>query len=734
VVSLLGITYPCLTLLLLLGVTTVMLRGPTDGNRTAFRLLVIGTLLSVVADLAFGLILVQTNVRTAAWTDAIYAAMYVLLIGSAELYWRDPVATSVRAEEPSPSAYQLSPLPYLAVVGTYVLLWQSFILRWDDEFGPVAAAAVLITALVVSRQLLAVQQNIGLLADTAARQNEARFRSLVQNASDVIMVVDTSLMIRFVSPSATRVLHYDAERLLGISLQIVLEPDQHAQVDEFMRRVMREPGASAPVEWRFTQPTGTPLHAEIIATNLTHDATLRGIVLNLRDVSERKRLEQQLVHQAFHDPLTGLANRALFRDRVSHAIAVAHRHQKGLAVLFVDLDDFKKVNDGLGHAAGDRLLLAAAERFRSCARAVDTVARLGGDEFAILLEGIIGPEDYSAIIDRLQAAMAQPFALEGNEVFINASLGLAIAGPTDVADDLLRNADVAMYSAKRRGKGRCATFESHMYQDARDRVEMEQALRVALERHQFSASYQPIVALRTGEIVGVEALMRWEHPMLGALTPEQFVPLAEETGLITEMGAWMMREACMQVARWRQAHPNRPLSMAVNVSGRQLVEPDFIELTRSAIDAADIPPAALVLEITESVLMQQTGDVLDQLRQLKKLGVGLAIDDFGTGYSSLSYLQRFPIDTLKIARPFIDELGVDGERAALARAIIGLGQTLHLQAIAEGIEDPAQCAELIELGCTLGQGFYFSHPVSAPEISRLLGQAPFAVPGRLRAI
>jgi len=383
----------------------------------------------------------------------------------------------------------------------------------------------------------------------------------------------------------------------------------------------------------------------------------------------------------------------------------------------VDLDDFKTVNDSLGHSEGDRLLIAAAERFLACARSADTVARLGGDEFAILIEGADGRE---GLPDRLSAAMSHPFSLSGNQLRVTASIGVASAGADDTADDLLRNADMAMYAAKRHGKGRSATYESRMYADIRERLDLEAALRAAIEGNQLTLFYQPIVNLQSGGIYGVEALVRWEHPQFGRLLPQHFIPLAEETGLIVQLGAWVLGEACRQVHAWRQAHAELPLSISVNISGRQLQGMGLADALRQTLHSSGVEPSAVVLEITESVLMQQTDAVLERLQQLKGLGVRLAIDDFGTGYSSLSYLQRFPIDILKIAKPFVEEVGQGADRSALARAIIGLGDTLRLRTIAEGIERAEQRSALLELGCPLGQGHHFWPAITAAAVEELL--------------
>jgi len=727
IVTVLAFAYPLVSLLLLLGVTTVLLRGPLDGNRRAFALLLAGVVVSIVADLTFDLVLLETGQRTAAWTDAVYLLTYLLLIGSAEYYYRHPVPGSTAAAEQRPRTQPLSPLPYLALMTAYGLLFAAALQPWTDPVSGLAVGAVLITALVVARQVLAVRENVRLLAETAARQNEVRFRSLVQHSSDVIIVIRPDGAIRFVSPSVSRVMGHEPDALADRSLFDLLHPDDRDRARTFCREAGQLAGVTAPVEWRFRLPDGSLLHAEMIATNLLDEPAVRGIVLNTRDVSERKRLEKELLHQAFHDPLTGLANRALFRDRVSHALTLARRHGHAITVLFLDLDDFKKVNDSLGHAEGDRLLVAAAERFRSCARATDTIARLGGDEFAILVEDSPGPEGHATMVERLATAMAQPFILGGTEVQVNASVGVAVTSGGESADDLLRNADVAMYTAKRRGKGRSEIYQAHMYVDIRERLELESALRTAIETERLVLHYQPIVSLRTGAVRGLEALLRWDHPHQGLLLPEHFIGLAEETGLIVSLGNWVLREACRQVQAWRTIHPALDLSIAVNISGRQLQERDIVDAARQALAESGVDPREVVLEITESVLMQQTAAALERLLELKALGIQLAIDDFGTGYSSLGYLRRFPIDILKIAKPFVDDVGAGPERSAIARAIVGLSDTLRLRTIAEGVELAEQRAALLDLGCELGQGHYFAAAMPAKALEEWLARSARAV-------
>ncbi len=724
--AVLAFAYPLASLLVLYGATTVLLRGQRDGNRRAFRLLVTAILISIVADLLFDLVLLDMGIRSAAWTDAVYLLFYVLLVASGELYLRRPVARGPRRSgESRPQHHSISPLPYVAIGTTYGLLLGAALEQWTDPFSGIAVGAVVMTAMVVIRQLIAVRQNVRLLAEATA---EARFRTLVQHSSDVILVVRPDGRIRYASPSVARVLRQEPNALQSQNLLDLVELEDREKAREFLREAAAHTGVSDPVEWRFRRPDGTLLQAELLATNLIADPTVRGLVLNGRDVSERKLLENELTHQAFHDPLTGLANRALFLDRVSHGLTLARRQGRAVSVVYLDLDDFKKVNDSMGHHEGDRLLVTTAERLKGCARAGDTVARLGGDEFAVLIEDGAAIDGLQAVVERFQSALARPFTLGGTEVPMSVSIGVATAEPEESADELLRNADMAMYTAKRRGKGRAATFESRMYADLKRRMELEAALRVAIEQGTLGLVYQPIFSLKTGRLEGVEALVRWEDARFGALMPQQFIPLAEETGLIVQLGHWVLRESCRQAKRWRQAHPDTPLTIAVNISGRQLHELDIVRETREALEESGVDPRAVVLEITESVLMQQEGSVLTRLTDLKALGVQLAIDDFGTGYSSLSYLRRFPIDMIKIARPFVEDIGGGLDKSALARAIIGLGETLKLRTVAEGVERSEQCLALMALGCELGQGYYFAPPLPAEEIFRLMEEPRSVLP------
>jgi diguanylate cyclase (GGDEF)-like protein len=443
-----------------------------------------------------------------------------------------------------------------------------------------------------------------------------------------------------------------------------------------------------------------------------------------RSLEVERQLEEQLRHQAFHDPLTNLANRARFMDRLEHALQRAARGGDGLAIIFMDIDDFKSVNDSLGHPIGDRLLVDVARRLEGNLRPGDTAARFGGDEFAVLLEDVGGADEAAAVALRITDSLRTPLVLNDKEVFVRASMGIASGAGSDSADELLRRADVAMYVAKSDGKGRFAVYDPTMERSIVGRLELAGEMQRAVERNEFVLHYQPSIILASGRIAGVEALLRWRHPTRGMLQPAEFVSVAEETGLILPIGRWVLREACLQVRRWQEQFPSEPpLTMAVNISARQVHQPGLLDVVSNALRESGIDPSTLVLEITESLMMQDADLAIARLNELKQLGVRLAIDDFGTGYSSLSYLRRFPVDILKIDKSFVDGVSHRGKEQELAQSIIELGQTLHLEIVAEGVEHADQLGWLQSRHCTLGQGFLFSEPIAASEITRLLEDA-----------
>ena len=476
-------------------------------------------------------------------------------------------------------------------------------------------------------------------------------------------------------------------------------------------------------EYRFLRADGT--YAFVIDRGYVvydSNATPVRMLGSMMDVTDRKSLEDQLTHQALHDPLTKIANRALFKNRVDHALTKLARSNTTLAVLFLDLDNFKAINDSLGHAVGDKLLVSVAERLQDCLREADTAARLGGDEFAVLVESMYRPDEAVMIAERILSVFRQPFVIDGKEIHIGTSIGIAVSSPVALAsEELLRNADLAMYLAKSQGKGKHIVFEAKMHEALMERIELEEELRRGIDQREFVIHYQPILDLTTNKMVGMEALVRWMHPRLGLLAPMKFIPMAEETNLIVPLGEWILGEACRQVQAWRVKHVGKlDVAVTVNISIRQFLQAELVELVSRALEKSGLPPNSLILEITESFMMQDTESTIEKLHELKKLGVRLAIDDFGTGYSSLSYLQRFPIDILKIDKSFIDKLGQGSEGNAVAKAIIMMGDSLNLKTIAEGIEHPEQISELQLLGCEAGQGFHFAKPLTVGDMDEFL--------------
>lgn len=451
----------------------------------------------------------------------------------------------------------------------------------------------------------------------------------------------------------------------------------------------------------------------------------QGVVI---DITERKKLEQELAHQAFHDPLTGLANRALFLDRVTHALARRSTHEAPISVLFVDLDDFKTVNDTLGHSIGDDLLRAVAERLQGCLRLGDTAARIGGDEFAVLIEDMSGTDDAESVARRIGDALSRPFRIHSHELRATASVGIAISEPSrSSTEDLMRNADLAMYIAKRDRLGQ-AIFRSEMHDAIMGRVKLKNDLAAAIDNGELELHFQPIVNMITGVVVGAEALLRWNHPQHGKVPPLEFIPLAEESDLINEIGGWALQQACTQGVQIPRLRLPGEMTMTVNLSGRQLTDHGLIEQVTRALRGSGMPAENLVLEITETALMTDVERVVEILRALKDLGVKLAVDDFGTGYSSLSYLKRFPLDILKVDRSFVEGVDQGPEGAALAHAVVRLAQTLGLRTIAEGIETNDQAVSLIGLGCVDAQGFLYSRPVPGPRLHGTIAELEGTVP------
>ena len=565
-------------------------------------------------------------------------------------------------------------------------------------------------------QVALALEGASLAEDLHRRQNEARFGSLVANSSDLITVLDAEGVVTYQSPSIERVLGHAVEDVEGKPFDWILSPEDRPRLEQVIEGAAADGGEPHTTEYALTHRDGRTLKFEVQYTNLLDDEHVLGIVLNGRDVSERKAFEDQLAHEAFHDPLTGLANRALFTDRVDHALKRAQRGFPDIAVLFIDLDDFKTVNDSLGHAAGDLVLQEVARRLQIVVRPTDTVARFGGDEFAVLLEGVVDSPYAADAAGRILQALEIPMDIGSNKVFPRASVGICFVhrkGAAPEAAELLRNADVAMYRAKRDNKGSYRVFEPAMHEHVVEQLELRAELEHAVEADQLELEYQPLVRLKGQEILGVEALLRWHHPTRGLISPNQFIPLAEESGLIVPIGRWVLENACEQgmLLNSRFDCPE-PFAISVNLSVRQLRSDSIVSDVRCALEKSTLPPEALVLEITETVMMSDTESAVERLHELKALGVRLAMDDFGTGYSSLSYLSRFPVDILKIDRSFVGK----GENNALASAIVALGASLDLEVVAEGIEVQEEDAALQELGCLIGQGFLYARPMSTKDL------------------
>ena len=567
-------------------------------------------------------------------------------------------------------------------------------------------------------------EGASLAADLHRRQSEARFRSLVAHSSDLITVLDDRGVVTYQSPSVERVLGYPVDEVEGTQFDWLLSETDRPRLQRLIAGDGSGSTEAHTLECSLTHKDGATLRFEVQHTDLLHDEHVRGIVLNSRDVSERKAFEEQLAHQAFHDPVTNLANRALFSDRVEHALMRSQRGFPDIAVVFIDLDDFKTVNDSLGHAAGDQVLQEVARRLRIAVRPTDTVARFGGDEFAVLLESVNDSSQAADAAARILHALEIPYEIDGKQVFPRASIGICLVDREDTvpeAAELLRNADVAMYMAKRDSKGSYRVFEPAMHERVVERLELRAELQRAIEDDQLELHYQPVVRLTGHEILGVEALLRWQHPTRGTIPPNQFIPLAEETGLIISMGRWVLNEACIEGVRiQKRFERGEPLAISVNLSVRQLQSDSIVSDVRCALETSGLPPGSLVLEITESVMMSDTDFAVQRLTELKDLGVRLAMDDFGTGYSSLSYLSRFPVDILKMDRSFVGS----GENVALQSAIIALGASLELDVVAEGIELEEQERSLHDLGCELGQGFLFARPMSSADLATFLSGRP----------
>jgi diguanylate cyclase (GGDEF)-like protein/PAS domain S-box-containing protein len=671
------------------------------GTRIQLAIVALGLLGFVIGDTGWAVLNLHGTYRTGQWPDLLWVAGW-LVVGQ---------AARVRAPESSDqvlgegAAARWAPVlvfgPVAAALGLGLVS-----LAADPEDGPLwVIIAVLLVAVVVHAAVSGWERfELTTYLEEEVATRTRYFRSLVAQSSEVVIVLERDFTVRFLTSLAVA-LGYPGDAFVGRYVGGLVLPQDRTALESVLARAVESPGASVTGRARTRHADGSVRTMDLTVVSLLEDPAIEAIVVNAVDVTERDALQEELAHRAFHDELTGLPNRARFRARLDWILS----HGEDVGVLFVDLDGFKGVNDALGHTAGDALLATFARRLRQAVNDVHVVARLGGDEFAVLVEEA-GSEAACAIADQVMAALSEPLMVDGRELPVTASIGVATTLTASSTAELLRDADVAMYQAKARGRARYEVFTPAMHSDALERLEVEADLHRAVARGEIHLVYQPLVDLATGRTVGAEALARWHHPKRGLVPPVEFIPLAEETGAIVEIGRWVLGEAARQARTWHRDLGADAPPISVNVSVRQLAEEGFPEVALETVLAAGARPEWLVLELTESMLATAAGDPVAQLGALRAAGFRLAIDDFGTGYSSLSYLSRLPVDELKIDRSFVQALEAGGEEAALVRMIIELAHALSLVTVAEGVETEAQMATLLAMGCDLGQGYLFARP------------------------
>ena len=657
----------------------------------------------VLVPVAFTVIAAYNHAAYDPWSYDVFFLVSFAWIGLAH-----PVGTSLAA----------SPL--------FVVAYLVPMIGWHDaELGPRSLVYALPTAVLLGETVSWVSSRLR-RAEVARAHSEARYSALVRSAAEYIVVLDDDGTVQFANDAVERVLGIPVDEFVGQNGSVLCHPEDRERVNDHFRRVRDGGMQLQTVLYRALRADGGIRWIDGTVSDLREDPSVGGIVVNGRDVTERVEAEQRLEHLARHDPLTNLPNRAALLEDLGRAMARAHRRGTSVAVLFLDLDGFKVVNDSLGHAVGDGVLVAAADRVRGVLRAGDLLARLGGDEFTVMLEDLADPAEPVALAERLVQALREPLEIADRRHVVTASIGIAVTKPGDRDPiDLLRQADLAMYRAKELGRGRYEVFDQGLARRARRRLDIEAELRVAIEAGQLDLHYQPEIDISLDRVVGMEALVRWRHPVRGLLLPGEFIDVAEESDMILGLGQFVLDRACETAADWeRRFGPDAP-QMSVNVSARQLHDPGFVDDVSRVLERHSLEPARLRLEITESVLVDVV--VPEVLSELQRMGVHVAVDDFGTGYSSLSYLDRLPVDVVKIDRAFLLPVLTADDRAPVVEAALALGRSLGLAVVAEGVETPSHVALLLRLGCHRAQGFFFGRPVPMQAAERFLVQPSFDV-------
>ncbi|HEV2800124.1 MAG TPA: EAL domain-containing protein [Pyrinomonadaceae bacterium] len=716
------IVVPCVLLHSSKSLTSLICRSAISILPTFFAALVLRFGFGSVPELAQGQDVVAT-------VTAVAAVIIVQSVTSAA------ILLSGRSASPEQKRWQafvksyLKPLAIYLAAGCAATLLASaahFLgLNLVTLVGVAGAIAYFAYASYQDNHFISVPAQVQVAASAGnAQSEEDRFRNAFDFAAIGMALVSSEGRWLQVNRALCKILGYSEREMIVTDFLTVIHPDDLSVAVEAIKRLRKGNSTIDQCEVRFQHKSGHKVWGLWSASLAggSHAASTP-LVFQIQDITDRKRAEEQLQHEAMHDVLTGLPNRAMFIDHLELAIARAQRNEaRKFAVLYVDLDRFKVINDSLGHSVGDQLLKEVAVRLWKCVRAGDTVARLGGDEFVLLLEDIYEEKEAIDVAERIKGELAASFTLNGREVFTTVSIGVASSWTSyHQAEGLIRDADAAMYRAKSLGKNRHEIYDSAMHAQVNDLLQMETALRLAIERQELMVYYQSIVDLETFKISGFEALVRWQHPERGFISPANFIPLAEETGLIVEIGEWVLREACRQMERWQKIFPSDPpLFVSVNLSSKQFIQSDLIQRVTQIIQETKINPEGLKLEITESAVMDNVETATEMLKKLRALGIKLSIDDFGTGYSSLSYLHRFPIDTLKVDRSFVVNMSEDSENVEIVRTIVSLAQNLGMNVIAEGVETKEQLAALRRLGCENGQGYLFSKPVNAKAAENLI--------------